>query len=69
MRKVKIKLLNDGGHSFLDGVNFPVEVEACEIKGGYGVSTAELKRVWSIGYVSASSSWCFTSEECEEASK
>lgn len=62
MKKVKIKQLNDG-------VKFPVEVDACETKGGYGVSTSEFKRVWSIGYVSASSSWCFTSEECKEVSK
>lgn len=69
MRKVKIKLLNDGGYNFLEGVNFPVEVEACEIMSGYGVSTSELERVGAASHASISSSWCFTSEECEEISK
>lgn len=45
---MKIRLLNDGGYYGLEGVHFPVEVEAVdeiETYGGCSVATSELIRV------------------------
>lgn len=68
MSKVKIKLLNDGGYTFLEGVNFPVEVNAHAFGAGYDVPTFELMRVGvddSDVSVTYKSTWYFSPEECE----
>ena len=67
----KVKLLNDGGYTFLEGVKFPVVVDACEDDwlGGFNVEISELESIGADSYVRGKppheTSWYFTEEECE----
>ena len=75
MNSVKIRLLNDGGYDFLDGVKFPVEVEVFEqgLMGGFYVETSELESIGASSIVRCNphhdAGWYFLEEECEVVPK
>lgn len=65
---MKVKLLNDGGFKFLDGICFPVEVEAREhpsLDGAIHISSRELISIGATKNVSMLDNWSFHGDEFE----
>lgn len=69
---MKVLLLNDGGYFGLEGVEFPVQVEATPYRrnGVMMVTTEELIRVGADGNLfngeSIMTTWAFTQSQYEE---
>lgn len=65
---MKVRLLNDGGFKFLEGVCFPVEVDASEhpcLDAAIHVSSHHLISIGATKNVSMRKVWSFFGDEFE----
>ena len=70
MSSVKIRLLNNGGYTFIGRLSFPIEVSAVREGSVFNVSVGELKRIGASDEVSVKGKefWCFSSHQCQVVS-